>query len=133
MVNRSIGRGERMAADLASRTGASIRFQPWPSTYAVAEDADLLVNATSIGLYPDIGSMPPVDLRAARPGMLVCDVVFNPPETRLLAAARRQGLPVLDGLAMLVYQGVIGFELWTGQEAPEAVMMQALRAALELA
>jgi shikimate dehydrogenase len=62
--------------------------------------------------------------------MLVCDVVFNPPETRLIQAARKRGLPVLDGLAMLVYQGVIGFELWTGRKAPEAVMKQALRKAL---
>jgi len=133
VVNRSIPRGETMAADLAAKTGAPIRFEPWRGTYTVPEAADLLVNATSIGLYPDVDAMPPVDLRAAHPGMLVCDAVFNPPETRLLAAARRQGLPVLDGLAMLVYQGVIGFELWTGRKAPEAVMAQALRAALGLA
>ena len=65
--------------------------------------------------------------------MLVCDVVFNPPETHFLAAARERGLPVLDGLAMLVYQGVIGFELWTGLKAPEAVMTEALRQALDIA
>jgi shikimate dehydrogenase len=64
--------------------------------------------------------------------MLVCDVVFNPPETRLIQAARGRSLPVLDGLAMLVYQGVIGFELWTGRKAPEAVMKKALREALGL-
>jgi shikimate dehydrogenase len=133
VVNRSAGRGERMVADLASRTGARIRFQPWEGTYAVPGDADMLVNATSIGLYPDAGAMPPVDLRSARPDMLVCDVVFNPPETRLIRAARERGLPVLDGLAMLVYQGAIGFELWTGRKAPEAVMKDALRKALGLA
>ena len=77
--------------------------------------------------------MPPVDLRDARPGLLVCDAVFNPPETRLLAAARQRGLATLDGLSMLVYQGVIGFQLWTGQDAPEEVMKSALRAALGLA
>jgi shikimate dehydrogenase len=64
--------------------------------------------------------------------MLVCDAVFNPPETRLIATARQQGLPVLDGLAMLVYQGAIGFELWTQEQAPEQVMKQALRRALGL-
>ena len=132
VINRSIRRGEDLACDLASRAGAPIRFQPWTNTYAVPEDADLLVNATSIGLYPDVNAMPPVDLRRARRDLLVADVVFNPPETRLLAAAKRQGLPTLDGLAMLVYQGVIGFELWTGRKAPEAVMAKALRAALEL-
>jgi len=57
-------------------------------------------------------------------------VVFNPPETPLLAAARRLALPTLDGLSMLVYQGVIGFQLWTGREAPAGVMKQALARAL---
>ena len=77
--------------------------------------------------------MPPVDLSAAKPGMLVSDAVFNPAETRLLAVARSRGLPVLDGLSMLVYQGVIGFQLWTGQDPPEDVMKQALRTALAIA
>jgi shikimate dehydrogenase len=58
--------------------------------------------------------------------------VFNPPETTRLAAARRLRLPTLDGLSMLVYQGTIGFQLWTGREAPAAVMKQALAAALDV-
>jgi shikimate dehydrogenase len=130
VVNRSVHRGEQMVAHLATRTKAAIRFQPWQDTYAVPPEADMLVNATSIGLYPEVDAIPPVDLRNGRPGMLVCDVVFNPPETRLLRAARERKLPVLDGLAMLVYQGVVGFELWTGRKAPEPVMKAALRQAL---
>jgi len=130
VVNRSIGRGEHMVRDLAAKTNAAIRFEPWYGTYRVPSGTGILVNATSIGLYPEVDSMPPVDLHGADAGMLVCDVVFNPPDTLLMRAARRQGLPVLDGLAMLVYQGAIGFELWTGREAPEAVMKQALREAL---
>jgi shikimate dehydrogenase len=133
VVNRSAARGERMVADLRAKTNAPVRFEAWRGQFAALEDADLLVNATSIGLYPDVDAMPAVDLSGARPGMLVCDAVFNPPETRLLAAARRRGLPALDGLAMLVYQGTIAFQLWTGREAPEAVMKQALREALGLA
>ncbi len=133
VVNRSLRRGQEMVADLAAKTGARIRFEAWPAAFVVPRDADLLVNATSIGLYPDVGSMPPVDLTGARPGMLVSDVVFNPPETLFLGRARERGLPVLDGLAMLVDQGVIGFELWTGWRAPAAVMAEALRAALGLA
>ena len=94
VVNRSIRRGEQMTADLASKTKAAIQFLPWPSTYTVPADADLLVNATSIGLYPDVTAMPPVELGAARPDLLVSDVVFNPPETPFLQAARRRGMPV---------------------------------------
>jgi shikimate dehydrogenase len=130
VVNRSAKRGEEMVADLAAKTRAAIRFEPWLGTYRIPADVDLLVNATSIGLYPDVDSIPPVDLSGARPEMLVSDAVFNPPETRLLAAARRRGLPVLDGLSMLVYQGVIGFQLWTGQHPPVNVMKEALRKAL---
>jgi shikimate 5-dehydrogenase len=132
VVNRSPQRGEEMVADLAAKTKARIRFEAWPATYAVPEDADLLVNATSIGLFPDVNSMPAVDLGAARPDLLVSDVVFNPPDTLFLQAARQRGLPVLDGLAMLVYQGTISFELWTGRPAPYEAMRQALRAALGL-
>jgi shikimate dehydrogenase len=132
VVNRSVQRGEQMVADLAAKTGCSIRFEPWRGVHRLASGADLLVNATSIGLFPAVDAMPPVDLAGAPPGMLVSDVVFNPPETRLLAAARQQGLPVLDGLSMLVYQGAIGFRLWTGRQAPVAIMKQALRRALQL-
>ena len=75
--------------------------------------------------------MPAVDLSGAPDGMLVADVVFNPPETQLLAAARKRGLPTLDGLSMLVYQGVIAFEMWTGQSPDEVAMKSALSAALQ--
>src|SRR4051812_13018948 len=65
VVNRSPERGEFMVADLTRKTGAAIRYEPWRGTYIVAPDADLLVNATSIGLYPAVDAMPPVDLRQA--------------------------------------------------------------------
>jgi shikimate dehydrogenase len=122
-----------MASDLAAKTGASIRYEAWHGTYRVPAAADLLVNATSIGLYPDVDAMPPVDLDDARPELLVSDAVFNPPETKLLSAARQRGLATLDGLSMLVYQGVLGFKMWTGQDPPEDVMKRALAQALGIA
>lgn len=130
VVNRSPERVQIMVEDLARKTGRSIRWQQWSGEYRVPEDADLVVNATSIGLYPEGDAMPPVDLSGASKNLLVCDAVFNPPETRLLAVARRRGLPVLDGLSMLVYQGVIGFQLWTGQDPPVEIMKRALADAL---
>ena len=132
VVNRSVDRGETMVADLRAATGGSVRFEQWHGTFDVPGTCDLLVNATSVGLYPDVDRMPPVGLQSAPGGMLVADAVFNPPETRLLAAARARGLPTLDGLSMLVYQGVIAFEMWTGQSPDEGAMKAALRAALEV-
>lgn len=133
VVNRTPLRGEDMVNDVRYRTGAPIAYMPWKETFAVGQDVDLLVNATSIGLYPHVDDMPDVNLESARPDLLVCDVVFNPVETAFLRAARERGLPTLDGLSMLVYQGVIGFELWTGRDAPEAVMKAALKEALGIA
>jgi shikimate dehydrogenase len=129
VVNRSVERGQALVADLKARTGANAHFEPWLKTYAVGREADILVNATSIGLFPDVGAMPDVDLAAVRPDLLVCDVVPNPPETRLVQAARGMGLKTLTGLPMLVYQGAIGFEMWTGRQAPEAAMKRALEEA----
>jgi shikimate dehydrogenase len=132
VVNRSVERGRAMVADLRGTTGANMAFEPWRGTWSVAASDDLIVNATSIGLYPDAGAMPDVDFSGASPDALVADVVFNPPETTLLRAARRHGLRTLDGLSMLVYQGVIGFELWTGRKAPEQVMKRALAETLRV-
>jgi shikimate dehydrogenase len=132
IINRSVERGQTMVRDLVSATGASARFEPWAKTYRVTPDVNILVNATSIGLFPNVDAMPDVSLAVARPDLLVCDVVPNPPETRLIQSARAQGLKVLTGLAMLVYQGAIGFEMWTGHTAPEAVMKDALAQAFRV-
>jgi shikimate dehydrogenase len=130
VVNRSPLRAEPVIRDLQQHTACPVVFHEWRAVFRVPRDIDLLVNATSIGLFPNLDAMPPVDLSDANPNLLVADAVFNPPETRLLAAARAQGLRVLDGLSMLVYQGVIGFQMWTGQNPPESVMKQALATAL---
>jgi shikimate dehydrogenase len=132
VVNRSTARGESMVSELALKTKAAIRFEAWRGVYRIPPGIDLLVNATSVGLYPDVSAMPPVDLSGASRHMLVSDAVPNPPETRLLREARKLGLPVLDGLSMLVHQGAIGFRMWTGREAPVTVMKEALRDAFEL-
>ena len=129
IVNRSNERGQAMVRDVQNRAGANAHFAPWTGTVSVPPDVDILVNATSIGLYPETDVMPDVVLDDARPDLLVCDVVPNPPETRLIQAARARGLKTLTGLAMLVYQGAIAFEMWTGQPAPEAVMKHALQEA----
>ena len=129
ICNRSAERGEALCRDLRERTSADAHFVPWRGVCGVGAEVDILVNATSIGLFPDTDAMPEVDLKSARGDLLVCDVVPNPPETRLIQTARARGCKVLTGLPMLVYQGAIGFEMWTGRKAPE----QAMRAALEKA
>jgi len=126
IVNRSQPRGEALVLDLRDRTGVKANFEAWSGSYQIGHQTDILVNATSIGLYPDLDGRPDVNLETARHDLLVCDVIPNPPETLLIKEARQKGLEVLTGLPMLVYQGVIGFEMWTGRKAPESVMKAAL-------
>jgi len=127
--NRSAERGEALVRDLRQRTSVDAHFVSWRGLCAVGAEVDILVNATSIGLFPEVEAMPEVDLKNARGDLLVCDVVPNPPETRLIKTARARGLKVLTGLPMLVYQGAIGFEMWTGRKAPEREMREALERA----
>jgi shikimate dehydrogenase len=126
IVNRSAARGEELAAQVRGRTGAAAEFVPWKGEIAVPRDAGLLVNATSIGLFPDVDARVPVDYGTLRPGILACDVIPNPPATPFLRHAAAAGATTLDGLGMLVYQGAIAFQMWTGREAPVDVMRAAL-------
>jgi shikimate dehydrogenase len=87
--------------------------------------ADLVVNATPVGLHEE--AAPLIDVETLAASALVMDMIFNPPRTPLLRAAEAHGCPVLNGLTMLLYQGARAFELWTGLAAPVDVMRNALQ------
>ena len=127
VVNRTVERGRALADGVARIEGASSDFQPWMPNHRVPDGTEILVTATSIGLFPGFEAVPEVDFATIGPGMVVCDVIPNPPRTRFLAMAEERGATTLDGLGMLVYQGAIAFTMWTGREAPTDVMHRALR------
>ena len=86
----------------------------------------MVINATSIGLYPDVDARIALNVDTLAPEMVVADVIPNPPKTRLVQDARARGCQVIDGLGMLVNQGVIGIKYWTGVDADPTVMRAAL-------
>jgi len=90
-------------------------------------DADVLVNATSVGMEEDAS---PVPADALHGDLAVLDAVYRPLETRLLREADAVGATTFDGAWMLLYQGVAAFERWTGEDAPVEVMNEALRSRL---
>ncbi len=128
VVNRSGERGETLARLVNEKTPAAAVFVAWQGAYRVPAGTDLLINATSIGLYPDVDAAPAVDFATVTPGMVACDVIPNPPSTPFLRQVAARGAKTIDGLGMLVYQGAIAFKMWTGQDAATAVMHQALAA-----
>ena len=131
VVNRTPQRGQELVDLLNQRVGIQADLVKWSGDYQVEEEVDLVINATSIGLG-DPEARVPVNVASLRAEMVVADVVFNPPETVFLREAAEQGCTVLDGLGMLVNQGVIGFQIWTGVEPSGMVMREALEEYLEL-
>jgi shikimate dehydrogenase len=132
IVNRSPGRGRDLVELLNARTPARAELAAWPSSYRVPDGTQILVNATSIGLFPNVDDRPDIDYSSIEAGTVVCDVIHTP-VTPFLAAAAKRGAQTVDGLGMLVYQGAIGFKLWTGLDAPVPVMHRALAKAFGLA
>ena len=130
VVNRTATRGEELVAVLDRVAPGKSALVPWRGDYSVPTGTDLLINCTSIGLFPGVDARVPLDVNTLKPGMLVCDVIPNPPRTRLVRDAETRGCRALDGLGMLVNQGVIGIRLWTGGEPDAAVMRRALEDAL---
>ncbi|MFM7100004.1 MAG: shikimate dehydrogenase [Verrucomicrobiota bacterium] len=129
VVNRSEARGAELAGLLRDRLGIDARAVAWRGEHPVPADTDIVINGTSIGLY-DPAARLPVDLTSLRPGMVAADVVFSPVQTRFLAEAAARGCRPLDGLGMLVNQGVLGVRYWTGIDPDAEVMRQALASAM---
>lgn len=122
IANRSPDRAARLVAELdpISLTPISISS---PDLYQELASAGVVINATSLGWREGDTVVPSAALDMLGPGALVMDLTYR--DTPLLQAAAARDLATLDGLAMLVYQGARSLELWTGQEAPVDLMMQA--------
>jgi shikimate dehydrogenase len=122
IANRTVSRAEALAEEVPGASAHSLE-----GLAELLADADLLVNATSVGMDSEETPVP----RAALHGDLaVLDAVYSPLETRLLRAATDIGATTVDGAWMLLFQGVEAFELWTGRSAPVEAMDRTLRAAL---
>jgi shikimate dehydrogenase len=87
----------------------------------VLDRADVLVNTTSVGMIPDM-DITPVPARLLKPGLIVFDIVYNPLKTRLLRESEAIGGKTISGIEMLVWQGALAFEKWTGRKAPINLM-----------
>ena len=131
VVNRSEARGAELANLLRERLKIEAAHTVWSGDHAVPAGTDIVINATSIGLY-DPEARLPLYCATLHPGMIVADVVFNPVRTRLLADAAAHGCRPLDGLGMLVNQGILGVQYWTGVAPDAAVMRAALESAMGL-
>ena len=118
ILNRKLDKAEELAQRISQVNALKLNEE---NLSRALEGANILVNATSVGMSPDVDKTP-LPTRLLRPGLVVFDIVYNPIKTRLLQEAKRAGVRTIGGLDMLVWQGALAFEKWTGQKAPLDLM-----------
>jgi shikimate dehydrogenase len=130
LANRTTERAVQTALEINRKLGeqrVSVLALEAHTLWGALSGADMLVNTTSIGMSPHVEAIPPVELGALPDHAVVCDLIYNPLETRLLRAARDRGLRGCNGAGMLAHQGALALEIWTGQPAPVQLMEKIIR------
>ncbi len=125
IANRTKEKGTQLVDTINKNTNAKAEFVLWDSELDIPSEVDFLINATSIGLFPDT-NIPSINYDSIQEQTLVCDVIPNPIETELIKKVKKMGLKSISGFAMLVNQGAKSFELWTNVKAPIETMRDAL-------
>ena len=127
ILNRAVHKAKELAEVLRKEFDKKIKGDSLSPQLIKKElnDADILVNATSVGMHPDVDRSL-IDPRWLRPDLCVMDIIYNPIETRLAKDAKSVGAKVVSGVEMLVYQGAASFEIWTDHAAPVKVMKKAI-------
>ncbi|MFW5868211.1 MAG: shikimate dehydrogenase, partial [Armatimonadota bacterium] len=133
VVNRTLERAEDVAELVRSTTDlgavAAVALDSGEAGDAVS-GADVIVDCTSVGMYPRHEVEPVIPADWMRTGQVVADLTYNPIDTVLLGAAREAGAATVDGAGMLVHQGAISLQYWSGEEPPVETMRRALLAGL---
>jgi len=126
ILNRTSEKTNQLAETLSSRFGKKVageRLTP-KITQKELENADILINATSVGMHPQ-ADQSLVAPQWLKPNLAVMDIVYNPLETKLAKDAKAAGAQIISGVEMLIYQGAASFEIWTEHKAPVEVMRKA--------
>ena len=132
IVCRPRGRalGEALVEIVQKNTQTAVRCEDWVGEHSIPAGTDIVVNATPVGLYPNVGELPKIALDSITPDMFVQDIIPNPTETALVKEMRRRGIPCATGAGMLIEQAALNIEMWTGQKPDRSVMLKALEEAL---
>jgi len=127
ILNRTARKAKELAEVLGKKFNKKVSGNALSSELVKKEleDADILINATSVGMYPDVDRSL-VDPNWLRPDLCVMDIIYNPLETKLAKDAKSVGAKVVSGIEMLVYQGAASFEIWTNHPAPVKAMREAV-------
>ncbi|CAM4464658.1 shikimate dehydrogenase [Paenibacillus endophyticus] len=126
--NRSLDRAQELAVSL--QDAADIIAITHHELQAACEEADIVINTTSVGMFPNIEETP-VNASWLKQDAVASDLIYNPLKTKFLLEAEQRGCRIHGGLGMFIYQGAYAFEYWTGQPAPAAAMRETVLASLQ--
>lgn len=124
VLSRTLAHGEALVNTLSQDLQVPATLVHWKGNYELPEDADLVINATSLG-HGDPNAKFPLVEESLKPSMLVLDAIYDPPTTWLVRAARERECPVVDGFEILIRQVAIDFGKWTGQQTDVAMLRDA--------
>lgn len=128
VANRTASKADELAQEwshLGNMKGCSM-----DEVQKYIKEIDLLINTTSVGMYPNIGDSP-IEADLIPEGIVVSDLIYNPLKTEILHQAEKKGCVIHNGLGMFVYQGGYAFEYWTGHAAPIHEMREAVSGSLQ--
>jgi shikimate dehydrogenase len=124
IVNRDARRGEELSELVKNICDSS--YYLWGSNFAVPVETEILVNATTVGMHGNSDALPDIYFNSLNSSMVVADVIINPPQTNFLTRAASIGCKTIDGLGMVVNQGVLAIKYWTGVDVDANVMRKKL-------
>jgi shikimate dehydrogenase len=124
IVNRDARRGEELSELVKNICDSS--YYLWGSNFAVPVETEILVNATTVGMHGNSDALPDIYFDSLNSSMVVADVIINPPQTNFLTRAASIGCKTIDGLGMVVNQGVLAIKYWTGVDVDANVMRKKL-------
>jgi len=127
IANRTVEKAEALAKEIAEKLnkkfGEEVKFAGLDVNL---EGVDIIINATPIGMHPNVDVEPIVKAENMSKDMVVMDLIYNPLETVLLKEAKKANAKAINGLGMLIYQGAVAFKIWTGVEPNIAAMKDAI-------
>ena len=133
-----INRNEQKAESLKNYFSEKIKFNSIqtkelfpPDLVEIFQSSKLIINATSVGMFPEVDDSITDLGESFKKGQIVFDLIYNPIKTKFLKLAQKQGAEILDGLSMLIYQAAKSFELWTGEEMPQEQVRNSIKYYIE--
>ncbi|WP_456472570.1 shikimate dehydrogenase [Methanocaldococcus sp.] len=123
IANRTVEKAKKLAEEIKEKLNAEVEYSDLNPNL---EGVNIVINATSVGMYPNVDVKPLLTAEQLKDVEAVMDLIYNPLETVLLKEAKKAGVKAINGLGMLIYQGAEAFKIWTGVEPNIKVMKKAI-------